>query len=211
MPIGMRLEDVEDPGSYKLLRPDDEGIPSGAEYISRLLEQEFGDEYDIEEDIPRVEDRGKSKGTETYPISSTRPIESPVGANIAVAGGAMGTTSAFHEGGYHVAVRTGKIAGRLAATDSIANYNDVWKRAIGDEILRNVAFADIVADYGPDDWDRVFDTINDMQGTGSSDGLVNKTYSAGLGAAKIMAAYKRRKFNYRDGDYVQLSADDYFY
>ncbi|ELY84202.1 NAD(P)/FAD-dependent oxidoreductase [Natrinema gari] len=211
MPIGMRLEDVDDPGSYKLLRPDDEGIPSGAEYISRLLEQEFGDEYDIEADIPRVEDRGKSKGTETYPISSTRPIESPVGANIAVAGGAMGTTSAFHEGGYHVAVRTGKIAGRLAATDSIANYNDVWKRAIGDEILRNVAFADIVADYGPDDWDRVFDTINDMQGTGSSDGLVNKTYSAGIGAAKIMAAYKRRKVNYRDGDYVQLSADDYFY
>jgi len=170
-----------------------------------------GDEYDIEEDIPRVEDRGKSKGTETYPISSTRPIESPVGANIAVAGGAMGTTSAFHEGGYHVAVRTGKIAGRLVATDSIANYNDIWKRAIGDEILRNVAFADIVADYGPDDWDWAFDTVNDMQGNGSDNALINKRYTAGIDAAKILTAYKRQKFKYRDGRYVQLSEADYFY
>jgi electron-transferring-flavoprotein dehydrogenase len=211
MPIGMDLADVENPGSYKLLRPDDDRIPSGAEYISRLLEQEYGDEYDIEEDIPRVEDRGKSKGTETYPISSTRPIESPVGANIAVAGGAMGTTSAFHEGGYHVAVRTGKIAGRLVATDSIANYNDIWKRAIGDEILRNVAFADIVADYGPDDWDWAFDTVNDMQGNGSDNALINKRYTAGIDAAKILTAYKRQKFKYRDGRYVQLSEADYFY
>ncbi len=125
MPIGMDLEDVENPAAYALLESDDERIPSGSEYIRRLLELEYGDEYDIEEDIPLVEDRGKSKGTETYPISSTRPIDSPVGANIAVAGGAMGTTSAFHEGGYHVAVRTGKIAGRLAATDSLEHYNDV--------------------------------------------------------------------------------------
>ncbi len=211
MPIGMDLADVEDPGSYKLLRPDDEQLPSGAEYINRLLEQEYGDEYDIEADIPRVEDRGKSKGTETYPISSTRPIESPVGANIAVAGGAMGTTSAFHEGGYHVAVRTGKIAGRLAGTDSLENYNELWKDAIGDEILRNVAFADIVADYGPDDWDWAFSTVNDMQGTGSSDGLISRKYTAGFDAAKIAATYKRTKFTYRDGGYVQLAEDDYFY
>ncbi|OAQ51113.1 hypothetical protein HTG_18260 [Natrinema mahii] len=211
MPIGMTLEDVEDPGSYKLLRPDDDRIPSGAEYINRLLEQEYGDEYDIEDDIPRVEDRGKSKGTETYPISSTRPIDSPVGANIAVAGGAMGTTSAFHEGGYHVAVRTGKIAGRLAGTDSLENYNEIWKAAIGDEILRNVAFADIVADYGPDDWDWAFSTVNDMQGNGTGDGLIARKYTAGFDAAKIAATYKRTKFAYRDGGYVQLAEDDYFY
>jgi len=211
MPIGMDLEDIDNPGSYKLLRPDDENIPSGAEYICRLLEQEYGDEYDIEEDIPRVEDRGKSKGTETYPISSTRPIESPVGANIAVAGGAMGTTSAFHEGGYHVAVRTGKIAGRLAGTDSLENYNDIWKRAVGDEILRNVAFADIVEDYGPDDWDWAFNTVTDMQGGGGDNVMFSKRYAAGFDAAKLLAAYKRRKFGYRDDRYVQLSEADYLY
>ncbi|WP_408958620.1 NAD(P)/FAD-dependent oxidoreductase [Natrinema sp. 74] len=211
MPIGMDLEDVENPGGYKLLRPDDEKIPSGAEYIRRLLEQEYGDEYDIETDIPRVEDRGKSKGTETYPISSTRPIDSPVGANIAVAGGAMGTTSAFHEGGYHVAVRTGKIAGRLAGTDSLENYNDIWKDAIGDEILRNVSFADIVDEYGPDDWDWAFDTVNDMQGNSADNVLIDRRYTAGIDAAKILALYKRKKYTYRDDRYVQLSEDEYFY
>ncbi|WP_306058224.1 NAD(P)/FAD-dependent oxidoreductase [Natronococcus wangiae] len=211
MPIGMDLEDVSNPGSYKLLEPTDEQIPSGSEYIRRLLEREYGDEYDIEADIPIVEDRGKSKGTETYPISSTRPIDSPVGANIAVAGGAMGTTSAFHEGGYHVAVRTGKIAGRLAATDSLGSYNDVWKRAIGDEILRNVAFADIVAEYEPDDWNRAFDIVNGMQGAEKNGAILEKSYSAGIGATKLLAAYKKRKFSYRDGRYVQLAEDEYFY
>ncbi|MEY7849400.1 NAD(P)/FAD-dependent oxidoreductase [Natrarchaeobius sp. A-rgal3] len=211
MPIGMELEDVDNPGSYKLLEPTDDSLPSGSEYISRLLELEYGDEYDVEADIPIVEDRGKSKGTETYPISSTRPIDSPVGANVAVAGGAMGTTSAFHEGGYHVAVRSGKIAGRLAATDSLENYNERWKHAIGDEILRNVAFADIVADYEPDDWDWAFDVVNDMQGNSAENVLISKRYSAGLDATKIVAAYKRRKFKYRDGRYVQLAEDDFFY
>ena len=211
MPIGMDLSEVPHPESYKLLRPTDDRIPAGAEYIRRLLELEYGDEYDIETDIPRVEDRGKSKGTETYPISSTRPIESPVGANIAVAGGAMGTTSAFHEGGYHVAVRTGKIAGRLAATDGLEHYNEVWKRAVGDELLRNVAFADIVADYEPDDWDWAFDTISKMQGNGDGDSIINQKYTAGLGAAKVLGAYKKAKFRHRDGRYVQLTADEYVY
>ncbi|QFU83713.1 NAD(P)/FAD-dependent oxidoreductase [Natronorubrum aibiense] len=211
MPIGMELEDVSNPAAYALLDPSDEQLPTGSEYITRLLEHEYGDEYDIETDIPIVEDRGKSKGTETYPISSTRPIDSPVGANIAVAGGAMGTTSAFHEGGYHVAVRTGKIAGRLAATDSLENYNDVWKRAIGDEIRRNVSFADIVKDYEPDDWDWAFDVINDMQGSTGDNVLISKRYSAGLDASKILLAYKKRKFAYRNGSYVQLCEDEYFY
>ncbi len=58
----------------------------------------------------------------------------------------MGATSAFHEGGDHVAVRTGAIAGRLAANDRLERYNDAWNDAIGDEVLRNVAFADIVRD-----------------------------------------------------------------
>ncbi|MFC4246268.1 NAD(P)/FAD-dependent oxidoreductase [Natribaculum luteum] len=209
MPIGMRLEDVAHPESYKLLEPTDEQLPSGSEYVQRLLELEYGDEYDVEEDFPIVEDRGKSKGTETYPISSTRPIDSPVQANIAVAGGAMGTTSAFHEGGYHVAVRSGKIAGRLAATDSLEHYNDVWKRAIGDEILRNVSFADIVAEYEPDDWDRAFEIVNGMTAGDFEGSLLRKKYSAGVGATKLVAAYKRRKFTYRNGNYVQLREDEY--
>ncbi len=209
MPIGMRLEDVAHPGSYKLLEPTDERLPSGSEYVRRLLELEYGDEYDVEEDFPIVEGRGKSKGTETYPISSTRPIDSPVQANIAVAGGAMGTTSAFHEGGYHVAVRSGKIAGRLAATDSLEHYNDVWKRAIGDEILRNVSFADIVEEYDPDDWDRTFEIVNGMTAGDFEGSLLRKKYSAGVGATKLVAAYKRRKFTYRNGNYVQLREDEY--
>ncbi|RQH00700.1 NAD(P)/FAD-dependent oxidoreductase [Natrarchaeobius oligotrophus] len=211
MPIGMDLADVDNPDAYKLLEPTDDGIPSGSEYVSRLLELEYGDEYDVETDFPLVEDRGKSRGTETYPISSTRPIDSPVGANIAVVGGAMGTTSAFHEGGYHVAVRSGKIAGRLAATDSIGRYNRRWKEAIGDEVLRNVAFADIVADYEPDDWDWAFGVVNDMQGDNGDNVLVSKRYSAGIDATKILAAYKRRKFAYRKGRYVQLAEDEYVY
>ncbi|MFC6716951.1 NAD(P)/FAD-dependent oxidoreductase [Natrialbaceae archaeon GCM10025810] len=211
MPIGMRLEDVRNPASYKLLRPDDEQLPSASEYLRRLLEREYGDEYDIDEDIPIVEDRGKSKGTETYPISSTRPIDSPVRANVAVAGGAMGTTSAFHEGGYHVAVRTGTIAGRLAATDSLAHYNDIWKRAIGSEILRNVAFADIVADYEPDDWDWAFRTASRMQDSSKGNALFSKKFSAGADALRLLAAYRKRKFAYRKGRYVQFGADEYVY
>ncbi len=210
MPIGMDLEDVENPAGYRLLEPTDDGIPTGGEYVSRLLEAAYGDEYDVETAFPRVEDRGKSKGTETYPISSTRPIDSPVGANLAVVGGAMGTTSAFHEGGYHVAVRTGKIAGRLAATDSLAAYNDVWKRAIGDEILRNVAFADIVADYGPADWDRVFSIVDGMTAADDlGDALLRRSYTVGIGATKVMLAYKRRKYAFGGGRYVQLTEDEY--
>jgi len=116
MPIGLDVDTVADRGAYPLLRPDDETVPGGSEYLRRLLEHEYGDEYDVPGDFPLVEDRGKSTGTETYPISSTRPVDSPVEAGIAVAGGAMGTTSAFHEGGDHVAVRTGAIAGELAGT-----------------------------------------------------------------------------------------------
>ncbi|WP_458187904.1 NAD(P)/FAD-dependent oxidoreductase [Haladaptatus sp. NG-WS-4] len=208
MPIGMTLDDVEDPDSFHLLRPDDDGLPRAGEYIRRLLEYEYGDEYDVETDFPLVEDRGKSEGTETYPISSTRPIDSPTKAGIAVAGGAMGTTSAFHEGGYHVAVRSGKIAGELAATDSIESYNDEWKAAIGDEILRNVSFADIVADYGPDDWDHAFSVVHnilDDDGTG----VIKSKVGSGVRGAKLAAQYKRVKYGYRNGGYVQLKESEY--
>ncbi|MFC6953290.1 NAD(P)/FAD-dependent oxidoreductase [Halorubellus litoreus] len=209
MPIGMTLDDVEHPEAYRLLDPEDESLPKASEYIERLLERVYGDEYDIEEDFPRVEDRGKSKGTETYPISSTRPIDSPVGAGIAVAGGAMGTTSAFHEGGYHVAVRSGKIAGELAATDSLERYNDEWRRAIGTELIRNVAFADLVAEYDPDDWDRTFSLASRMLGDGADGKLLSRRLSAGPGALKLLAKYKWRKRSLKKDGYVQITEDEY--
>jgi len=210
MPIDLDLSSVPDRGAYPLLRPDDERVPRGGEYVRRLLEREYGDEYDVEADFPLVEDRGKSGGTETYPISSTRPIDSPVGAGVAVAGGAMATTSAFHEGGDHVAVRSGRIAGRLAATGELERYNREWKDAIGEELRRNVTLAEICRDYGPDDWDRTFRVGRRML-DGGDDRLFGRTVSAGWAAAKLYLGYKRRKFGYRDGRYVQIRADEYRY
>ncbi|WP_336025169.1 NAD(P)/FAD-dependent oxidoreductase [Halobellus salinisoli] len=210
MPIGMDIDDVEDRDDYPLLRPEDERIPNGKTYVRRLLEMEYGDEYDIDEDFPLVEDRGKSEGTETYAISSTRPIDSPTGAGIAVVGGAMGATSAFHEGGDHTAVRTGAIAGELAAAGDLSPYNDRWKDAIGDEVLRNVAMADVVHDYGPDDWDWAFSTARKLLDNSGGYGLFDTSnIRAGFGAARLVTTYKRTKFRFRNGKYVQLTESEY--
>ena len=210
MPIGMDLDAVPNRAAYKLLRPEDERVPSGREYVERTLEMAYGDRYDLD-DFPLVEDRGKTGGTETYPISSTRPIDSPVGANVAVTGGAMGATSAFHEGGGHVAVRTGAIAGELAATGELSRYNDAWKAAIGDEIRRNVSMADLVRDFEPGDWDRAFGIASRLQALGADGGI---TLSRGLRAAgvagmRLAAGYRWHKFRYRDGRYVQIREDEY--
>ena len=210
MPIGMDIDDVENRDAYPLLRPDDERIPQGKEYIRRLLELEYGDEYDIEADFPLVEERGKSGGTETYAISSTRPIDSPTAAGIAVVGGAMGATSAFHEGGDHTAVRTGAIAGELAASGDLSPYNDRWKDAIGDEVLRNVAMADVVHDYDPDDWDWAFSTARKLMENSDGYGLFDTSnVRAGFGAARLVTSYKRTKFSFRNGKYVQFTESEY--
>lgn len=156
-PIDVDVGDKKDDG-YSLLRDGDETQPSGEEYIRRLIRQEYPD-YDLE-DFPRVEDRGKQGGVESYPISSTRPVESPARAGVLVTGGAMGATSAFHEGGYHVAVGTGKAAGRVVAEDRVKEYNDEWKEAVGDELARNVGLASLVQGYEPKDWDRLFKRAN---------------------------------------------------
>ncbi len=207
MPIGLDLSTIEDPTSYALLQSTDETVPAGSEYIRRLLEREYGDEYDIEEAFPLVEDRGKRGGTETYPISSTRPIDSPTEANIAVVGGAMGATSAFHEGGDHVAVRTGKIAGRLAALGALRAYNSEWKHTIGDEILRNVALADVVRDYEPADWDRTFRNVNKMMRNGGYHTF--DALTSGISGLGLLGRYEWTKFGYRSGRYVQIQADQY--
>jgi electron-transferring-flavoprotein dehydrogenase len=204
MPIGLDVDDY-DASEWALLREDDDQIPQGQTYIERLLEREFPD-YDLEE-FPLVEDRGKTGGTETYPISSTRPIDSPTGANVAVVGGAMGATSAFHEGGDHVAVRTGTIAGELAAAGQLERYNDAWKDATESEMLRNVAFADLVRDYDPATWDRAFATVNEMQSVDGS--LWRQALAAGTLGLETVARYKWLKFQYRDGGYVQLPEREY--
>lgn len=209
MPIGMNLEDVENPEEYPLLEPDDERLPSGREYLRRLLEREYGDRYDVEEEFPLVEDRGKSGGTEAYPISSTRPIESPTRAGIAVVGGAMGTTSAFHEGGYHLAVRTGKIAGRLAAIGDLGSYNDTWKGRISEELRRNVAMADMVEGYAPADWDRTFRVARRMLAESEGIGMFSRKFGAGLGATRLLLEYRKARFGFRGERYVQFRESDY--
>lgn len=209
MPMAIDLETVEARESYVLLEADDDTVPSGAVYLERLLQHVYGDAYSVPDDFPLVEDRGKSGGTEAYAISSTRPIDSPTGAGIAVVGGAMGTTSAFHEGGYHVAARTGAIAGELAATDRLSAYNNEWKRVIGDEILRNVSFAELVKDFTPVEWDRAFGIANRMVGDASEDALLRRRLSAGPGAIKALLKYRWVKRRYRNGKYVQLHEDEY--
>jgi flavin-dependent dehydrogenase len=207
MPIGLDLDTVEDREDYALLRPEDDRVPAGKEYISRLLEYAYPS-YDAEE-FPLLEDRGKAKGTETYPISSTRPIESPTKANVAVVGGAMGATSAFHEGGDHVAIRSGKEAGRLAGLGALRAYNYEWRRAIGEEVRRNVVLADMVRDYRPSDWDRVFGLASAMQPDegGRTDWF--DAIRAGPGALRLFAQYQYGKFRNRDGGYCQIREDDY--
>jgi electron-transferring-flavoprotein dehydrogenase len=184
-------------------------VPSGGEYIERLLGTVYPD-YDLE-DFPRVEGRGKRDGTETYPISSTRPIDSPTAANVAVTGGAMGTTSAFHEGGAHVAIRSGTVAGRLAAQGSLDRYNDEWKRAIGGELRRNVAMAGLVREFGPDDWDRTFGVARRMLEAGAEGGitLFRGSRAGGLTGLKLAASYRWRKFRHRGGRIVQLRESAY--
>lgn len=211
MPIGMTIDDVEEPEAYRLLRDDDDQVPSGSEYVDRLLDTVYGDEYDIDEAFPRVEDgHGKRAGTETYPISSTQPIDSPTAANIAVVGGAMGATSAFHEGGDHVAIRTGTIAGELAATDSLAAYNREWRAAIGDEIRRNVTMATMVESYTPQDWDSVLRTMNAMLATTGNGGSIDlNAATRGVDAMRIYLTYRWKRFGYRGANIVQIPESAY--
>jgi electron-transferring-flavoprotein dehydrogenase len=204
MPIGLDIADY-DASEWALLRESDESIPRGSVYLERLVEYAYPG-YEIE-DFPLVPDRGKREGTETYSISSTQPIESPTGAGVAVVGGAMGGTSAFHEGGDHVAVRTGKLAGELAATGDLGRYNDAWQDALGAEFLRNIAMADIVRGYGPDDWDRLFATTDAIVNRGEYSWL--SILRSGLMGIRLVWAYNRTKDRFADGTYVQFREDEY--
>jgi electron-transferring-flavoprotein dehydrogenase len=210
MPIGLSLSDVDAPYSYELIEPEDESMPSPREFLHRFLDRRFGDEYDVETDVPRLENYGKDQGTETYPISSTRPIESPTHRDIAVVGGAMGATSAFHEGGDHVALRTGKLAGSLAATGKLDRYNRAWKDAIGTEVRRNVTLGAMVRGYGPTDWDQVFSIGNSMLRTQAGAApTIGSALSAGFPAFKLFLRYRFKKYQFRSDRYVQLESSMY--
>lgn len=204
MPIGQDGGSI-DPTDWPLLRATDTEIPPGNVLIERLLDQAYP-EYDPS-DFPVVTQRGKRNGSETYPISSTRPIESPTAAGIAVVGGAMGGTSAFHEGGYHIAVRTGRIAGYLAGIDQLDRYNDMWKQGIGHEVLRNVAMAEVVKDYDPRDWDRLLRTVDRLLSPGGS--RMVAVVRGGFSALSLGCKLRRTKRQLSDHQYVQFPESAY--
>ena len=211
MPFVVDIDAVDDPEAYRLLQPDDEHVPRGSVYIRRLLEELYGDEYDTETEFPLVEDRGKSGGIEAYPISSTKPIDSPTAAGIAVTGGAMGATSPFHEGGGHVAIRSGTLAGRLAAERRLEAYNDAWKAAIGTEVSMNVAAAKLVEGYAPRDWNRALAAGRRIGVDRDSFNLRRLPSATGLVACEIAARYGLHRWRFRNGGYVQLREDEYVY
>lgn len=184
MPPSVDFGSLEDPTAHRLIEPDDDDLPPKSTLIRRLLEAEFGDDYDVAEAFPRVTDRGKREGTEAYAISSMRPIDSPVRANIAVVGGAMGSTSAFHEGGYHTAVGSGRIAGRLAASGDLDRYNRTWKADLGREIAINVVFAEVFGEYGPAEWEATLS---------SGMGALEVEMSGPLGVLGLVPEYVRNR------------------
>ncbi len=198
MPSDLDLS-LYDHGEYPLLDADDDTVPAGRVYLERLLEHLYP-EYSVE-DFPLVEDRGKRGGVESYPISSTRPVESPVEADVAVVGGAMGATSAFHEGGYHLGYATGEIAGRCIAEDRIEDYNDEWRSRLGSEMNRNVGLARLVEGYRPSDYDRLFRVADDsLHG-----GILTKL--------KALPSVLRLRWRYGGltDDYVAFTESDYDY
>jgi len=121
----------------------------------------------------------------------------------------MGTTSAFHEGGDHVAVHTGALAGELAAAGDMAPYNRRWKESIGDEIVRNVTMADMVADYGPDDWNRIIGAADAMLAADAGDGP-RAAVPPGWESVKLLAGYKWNKHRVKK-DYVGIDESEYVY
>ena len=213
IPMGLDLADVTNPDAYRLIRDGDRWMPRGEEIVRRLLDQEFGDRYDVDADFPLVTDRGKRRGTETYPISSTRPIDSPVAANVAVAGDAMGAASPFHEGGTHVAVRSGAVAGALAARGELDRYNDAWKAAIGTEVRRNAAMAAMVRGYEPADWDRTIATGRRILERGARFGMgpIEGLRALGLEGLSLGARYMWHVGRLRGDRLPVIRASEYRY
>jgi electron-transferring-flavoprotein dehydrogenase len=91
----------------------------------------------------------------------------------------------------------------------LTRYNDAWKDAIGEEILRNVSFAEIVHDFGPTDWDRAFKATRRLLAPDGSEDLLRWQLSAGYEGLRQMVRYKWQKYRFRDGRYVQVRESDY--
>ena len=210
-PISVDVATVRDRDGYRLLEPTEDSLPGGAEFVRRFLDARFGDTYDIDADFPLVPERGKRRGTETYPISSTWPIESPTGANIAVAGGAMGATSAFHEGGYYLAMRTGTIAGRLAGTERLDRYNKAWRDAVGVDMRQSIAVSDMVEGYAPADWDRAFRIGKQMGYEHHAFRYHKLPTRTGMAAFGFLARFAAQRWRLRGGRFVQLRESAYEY
>jgi len=93
----------------------------------------------------------------------------------------------------------------------MAPYNRRWKESIGDEIVRNVTMADMVADYGPDDWNRIIGAADAMLAADAGDGLLAQPYrSGGWESVKLLAGYKWNKHRVKK-DYVGIDESEYVY
>ncbi len=200
-PVGTKIDSKQE---YELVKKDENTLPSGSSLINRLLEKLYGDKYDIEQDFPLVKNKGKTNGSEGYLISSTKPIDSPIKANIAVVGGAMGSTSSFHEGGYHLALCTGKTAGRLISKEKLHQYNKTWKKAAGEEIARNLRASKLVGDLSPQEWDSLLTRLTTYQ---KSKG--HKKILSGLGISSLVFRYFLLKIQYNFKNYTQIKEEDY--
>ncbi|MFB6284069.1 MAG: NAD(P)/FAD-dependent oxidoreductase [Halobacteria archaeon] len=177
--------------------PKGSGEDQPSHYVHKVIDEVYGQE------LPFVEDKGKSLGREACPISSTRPIDSPVDAGIATVGGAMGATSAFHEGGYHLALATGEIAGDLVSKNCLGGYNRAWKNRVGGEIRKNIAMYNMFKDYDRGDWTRLFKTANVTYRRRSPD-----LYSA-YQIPKLWLEYQRELWN--EKDFVKIHEYEYSY
>ena len=110
-----------------------------------------------------------------------------------------------------MAIRTGKLAGRLAAEGRLEAYNDAWKAAIGDEITMNVASAAFVAGYTPGDWDRTFRVGREMGIEANSFNYLKLPSPTGLAAIEHLVRHSLYRWRFRGGRYVQLREDEYVY
>jgi len=184
-----------DPADWPLLAKRDTEYPGDVEILKRLYDRHLPGSGTLTDHT--VQDKGKVDGRETYVISSMQPFDSPTEANVAVVGGAGGFTSAFHEGGDHVAVYTGTLAGRLIGDEarSLEEFNTEWRRQYGYEIYPNVAFAELVKNFGPEDYDRTFRSLVGENAPGTPSELVY--------ALKLSYQFGRQRLTF--GEDIRLS------
>ena len=116
------------------------------------------------------------------------------------------------DAGFGAEVRTEPRDGPLAGRDVGAVPEELVRAVVGRAVdLREPGvLADVVRDYGPDDWDRVFGVASAMQpdpGEGRAGWL--DALRAGPAALKLFGQYQYGKFQVRDGGYCQIREDDY--